>query len=44
MTAIIPIPAFVDNYIRLRITTAITSAAIARWRVPRIRTRARSRA
>jgi len=35
MTAIIPIPAFVDNYIRLRITTAITSAAIAaRWPVP----------
>jgi len=34
MTAIIPIPAFADNYIRLRITTAITSAAIARWPVP----------
>jgi len=34
MTAIIPIPAFVDNYIRLRITIAIRSAAIARWPVP----------
>jgi hypothetical protein len=44
MTAIIPIPAFVDNYIRLRITTAITSAAIARWPVPVFGPARRSRA